>query len=51
VLPDVKIAWRDVLIGAIITVPLFNLGKLPFGLYSGRSSVTSACGAAGSLIV
>jgi membrane protein len=51
VLPDAKIAWRDVWIGAIITALLFNLGKLLFGLYLGRSSVISAYGAAGSLVV
>ena len=51
VLPDAKIAWRDVWIGAIITALLFNLGKLLFGLYLGRSSVTSAYGTAGSLVV
>ena len=51
VLPDVKIAWRDVWIGAIITALLFNVGKLLFGLYLARSSVTSAFGATGSLII
>jgi membrane protein len=51
VLPDVKIAWRDVWIGAIITALLFNLGKLLVGLYLGRSSVASAYGAAGSLVI
>jgi membrane protein len=51
VLPDVKIAWRDVWIGAIITALLFNLGKLLVGLYLGRSGVTSAYGAAGSLVI
>ena len=51
VLPDVKIAWRDVWTGALITALLFNLGKLLLGLYLGRSSVTSAYGAAGSLVV
>jgi membrane protein len=51
VLPDVKIAWRDVWIGALITALLFNLGKLLLGLYLGRSSVTSAYGAAGSLVI
>jgi len=51
VLPDVKIAWRDVWIGAIITGLLFNVGKHLFGLYLGRSSVTSVFGAAGSLVI
>lgn len=51
VLPDVKIAWRDVWIGAIITALLFNGGKHLFGLYLGRSSVSSVFGAAGSLVI
>jgi len=51
VLPDVKIAWRDVWIGAFITALLFNLGKLLFGLYLGRSRVISGFGAAGSLVI
>lgn len=51
VLPDAKIAWRDVWIGALLTALLFNLGKYFLGLYLGRSSVTSAYGAAGSLVI
>lgn len=51
VLPDVKIVWRDVWIGALLTALLFNLGKYLLGMYLGRSSVTSAYGAAGSLVI
>jgi membrane protein len=51
ILPDVKIAWRDVWVGAFITALLFNLGKFLLGFYLGRSTVTSAYGAAGSLII
>lgn len=51
VLPDVKIAWRDVWFGAMMTALLFNLGKFLLGLYLGRSSVASAYGAAGSLVI
>jgi membrane protein len=51
VLPDVKIVWRDVWIGALLTALLFNLGKYLLGVYLGRSSVTSAYGAAGSLVI
>lgn len=51
VLPDVKIAWRNVWMGAMLTALLFNLGKLIFGLYLGLSSVASAYGAAGSLVI
>ena len=50
VIPDVKIAWRDVALGAAVTAVLFSLGRLLLGLYIGRSSVSSAYGAAGSLV-
>jgi membrane protein len=50
-LPDVKIAWNDVWLGAAITALLFTIGKFLIGLYLGRGSVGSAYGAAGSLIV
>jgi membrane protein len=51
ILPDVKIPWRNVWIGAAITALLFTIGKYLIGLYLGRSSVGSAYGAAGSLVV
>jgi membrane protein len=50
-LPDVKIAWRDVWLGAVLTAFFFTVGKYALGMYLGRSSVSSAYGAAGSLIV
>lgn len=50
-LPDVKIRWKDIWVGAIITALLFTLGKFLIGLYLGRGSLGSAYGAAGSLIV
>lgn len=50
-LPDVKIGWRNVWFGAIVTAILFGIGKFALGLYLGRSSVASVYGAAGSLIV
>lgn len=50
-LPDVKVRWKDVWIGAIITALLFTFGKFAIGLYLGRGSFGSAYGAAGSLIV
>ncbi len=49
IIPDVKIGWRDVWVGALVTSILFSLGRLLLGLYIGRSSVSSAYGAAGSL--
>ena len=50
-LPDVKIAWGDVIIGAMITALLFTVGKYVIGLYLGTSTFSSAYGAAGSLVV
>jgi membrane protein len=50
-LPDAKIAWHDVWIGAFITAALFTIGKFVLGLYLGKSDVGSSYGAAGSLIV
>jgi membrane protein len=49
--PQEKIAWRDTWIGAAVTAFLFASGKFLIGLYLGRSSFSSAYGAAGSLIV
>jgi membrane protein len=51
VLPDVKIAWGDVLIGAVVTALLFMIGKFLIELYLGYSSVASVYGAAGSLVI
>jgi membrane protein len=51
VLPDVRIAWRDVWVGAAITAVLFTAGKFLLGWYLGRSSTVSAYGAAGSIVL
>lgn len=50
-LPDIKISWKDTLLGAAVTSLLFTIGRTAIGLYLGNSSVGSAFGAAGSLIV
>ena len=50
-LPDVKVAWRDVWLGAAVTSLFFTAGKVLIGLYLGKSAVASAYGAAGSLVV
>jgi membrane protein len=49
-LPDAKIQWRDVWIGAAITAIFFAVGKWALGLYLGSGSAASAYGAASSLI-
>lgn len=49
VLPDAKVAWRDVWIGAAVTAMLFTIGKTVLGLYLANAG--SAYGVAGSLVV
>lgn len=49
-LPDAKIAWKDVWVGAILTTLLFLMGKWALGLYLGSGSAGSAYGAASALI-
>lgn len=51
ILPDVRMAWRDVWVGAFVTSLLFQLGKYLIGLYVGKATVGSPFGAAGSLAV
>ena len=51
VLPDVRLRWRDVWVGALVTAGFFSVGKQLIGLYLGTSSVASSYGAAGSVVV
>jgi membrane protein len=51
ILPDVRIQWRDVWVGAALTAALFAAGKTLIGLYLGHSSAASIYGAAGSMVV
>jgi membrane protein len=51
VIPDVHLRWRDVWPGALLTAVLFTLGKYAIGWYLSHSSVGSAYGAAGSLVI
>jgi membrane protein len=50
VVPDAKIEWRDVWVGAFVAALLFTAGKTLLAWYVGRSATTSAFGAAGSLV-
>lgn len=50
-LPDTRVRMRHVWVGAAVTALLFTAGKSVLGLYLGRTSLTSAYGAAGSLLV
>jgi len=51
VLPDVRLRWSEVWVGALVTAGLFSIGKLVIGLYLGTASVASTYGAAGSVVV
>ena len=51
VLPDAKLSWADVRVGAVVTALLFNVGKFLIGLYLSHSAVASSYGAAGALII
>jgi membrane protein len=51
VVPDRRIEWRDVIVGAVATSFLFTIGKFLIGLYLGSSTVASSYGAAGGLII
>lgn len=50
-LPQAKVSWRDVRLGAFVTAVLFIIGKFGLGLYLGKAAVGSAFGAAGSIVV
>lgn len=49
-LPSTRIAWSDVISGALVTAALFTVGKVLIGIYLGQGSIASSYGAAGSVI-
>lgn len=51
VLPDARIKWKDVMVGAMTTAVLFMLGKFAITFYIGRANVGTTYGAAGSIVV
>ena len=51
VLPRVRLAWRDVWIGSLVTAALFTVGKTLIGWYIGRSGIASGFGAASSIVI
>jgi membrane protein len=50
-LPATKIAWKDVVIGAVLTAVLFTIGKFAIGLYVAHANISSSYGAAGSVVI
>lgn len=51
ILPDVKIRWQDIWVGALITTFLFVAGKFLIGIYLGNSDLATTYGAAGSFVI
>ena len=50
-IPDAKIRWRDVWLGAAVTAVLFNLGLFLIGIYLGNSNIGDTFGAAGAFVI
>ena len=50
-LPDAKITWRQVWVGALLTGILFTIGKSALAFYFGKADPGSGYGAAGSIIL
>jgi membrane protein len=51
ILPDRRLAWKDVIVGAIATAFLFTIGKTLIGIYIGSSTMASSYGAASALVI
>jgi len=51
IMPDVRIEWRDVVLGAAVTSLMFTAGRLLIGLYLGKATFASTYGAAASMVV
>lgn len=51
VVPNIRLKWSDVLVGASVTSLVFTIGKVLIGIYLGKESFASTYGAAGSLVV
>jgi len=50
-LPDAKVRWRDVWLGALLTAIIWEIAKRLLGIYIGQSSYASAYGAVGTVLV
>jgi len=50
-LPNIRLAWGEVLAGALVTTVLFSIGRLLIGLYLTHTATASMHGAAGALII
>ncbi len=51
ILPDAKVKWKHVWLGALLTGILFTIGKTALAFYFGMAHPASGYGAAGSIIL
>jgi membrane protein len=51
ILPDAKVRWRNVWVGAVVTALLFEMGKFGLSYYLGRESTASSYGTAASVVL
>ncbi len=51
VLPDVRLNWRDVAVGSVLTAVLFTVGRSLIAMYLSYTATASTYGAAGSLVL
>lgn len=51
VMPDVRLEWRDVILGGAVTSFLFTVGKFGLGMYLGKAGIASSYGAFASIVV
>jgi membrane protein len=51
IMPDVRLEWRDVVLGGAVTSLLFTVGKSLLGIYLGKASIASSYGAFASIVV
>ena len=50
-MPDAVVDWQDVIVGAVGTAALFEIGKFAIGLYIGKQGLESSYGASASIVV
>ena len=50
-LPECRISWRDVWLGAAVSALLFVIGQFLLGWYLGRAGISSSYGTFGGLVV
>jgi membrane protein len=50
-LPDVRVSWKPIWIGSILTAVLFEIGKYALSIYFGEADPASAYGSAGAIVL